>query len=418
MKHKKMERSKYQIFPPHPLASREALKTSISHRGVEKPTTWDDENNLLDGWERETACAELGITCPREVRHFDTEIEKFQFLLAVNAHRRPCLSSKQKRAIIEAYLQGDPEIADNTLANALGVSKNTVARCRHRLEEAGTIQKADKTRGRDDKLRPVRYAKRIVTNTPGEFKKAQEIIRDLPDTCIGKTVDIRSAKRLSKAARRNHMSRNNPPNTFQQTVGDNQNIITGDVSQLFQMLQNNSVDLFLSDPPYDEPDLFGELARLAAAKLKPGGLLLTYSGQFYLPRILELMGKHLDYWWILSIVQSGPHLAVWPRRINNAWKPILVYSKAPHRNDREMLTDVLSGTGCDKRYHEWGQDAGEAVYLLEKLTLPGDFIVDPFVGGGSTLAACKGISRRWLGTEINPHTAERARQRLRAIVES
>src|SRR5262249_1218764 len=46
--------------------------------------------------------------------------------LARSKPHRPCLSSKQKRAVIEAYLQGDPEIADNALAEALGVSKNTV----------------------------------------------------------------------------------------------------------------------------------------------------------------------------------------------------------------------------------------------------------------------------------------------------
>jgi hypothetical protein len=104
-----LPRSRYHIFPPLPPDRHEALKTSITQHGVETSTTWDDKGNLLDGWERETICNELRITCPREVRHFDSEADKFKFILAVNAHRRPSLNQKQKRAVIEAYLLGDAE---------------------------------------------------------------------------------------------------------------------------------------------------------------------------------------------------------------------------------------------------------------------------------------------------------------------
>lgn len=199
-KHKQtpIKRTRYQIFPAHPRAVRRAMDESITHHGVQTPTTWDDEGNLLDGWERETLCAGKGINCPREVRHFDSEAEKFRFILAVNAHRRPNLSSKQKRALIEAYLHGDPEIADHTLGQALGVAKNTVARCRRRLESNGEIPKREKTRGKDGKLRPVKYTKRIVTNSPKEFETAKKVIRELPDSCTGKTIDITTAKKLAK----------------------------------------------------------------------------------------------------------------------------------------------------------------------------------------------------------------------------
>ena len=71
-----LTRSKYQIFPPHPSARREALKASIADRGVDKATVWDEQGNLLDGWEREFVCQELGVNCPREVRQFDNDAEK------------------------------------------------------------------------------------------------------------------------------------------------------------------------------------------------------------------------------------------------------------------------------------------------------------------------------------------------------
>jgi hypothetical protein len=104
-----LPRSKFQFFPALPHDRREALRTSIIEHGVERATVWDEEGNLLDGWERENLSQEEGTNCPREVRHFGTDQEKFQFVLAVNAHRRPSLNREQKRAVIEAYLRGDPK---------------------------------------------------------------------------------------------------------------------------------------------------------------------------------------------------------------------------------------------------------------------------------------------------------------------
>ena len=143
-----LDRSKYQIFPSLSHAGREAHNASITQHGVEHPTTWDDHGNLLDGWERMNIAAELGIDCPRLVRQCLSEAEKFQFILAVNAHRRPCLSTEQKRLVIDAYLRGDPEIADNALADALGVSKNTVLDVRRRLEESRRTSPRSRSCGR------------------------------------------------------------------------------------------------------------------------------------------------------------------------------------------------------------------------------------------------------------------------------
>ena len=40
---------------------------------------------------------------------------------------------------------------------------------------------------------------------------------------------------------------------------------------------------------------------------------------------------------------------------------------------------------------------------IEIATNPGDAILDPFVGGGSTLEAAERLSRYWIGTEITTH---------------
>ena len=51
-------------------------------------------------------------------------------------------------------------------------------------------------------------------------------------------------------------------------------------------------------------------------------------------------------------------------------------------------------------------------YLIQRLTEPGQLVVDPFCGGGTIPAACKVLGRGWLATEIDRNTALVARKRL------
>jgi len=83
-------------------------------------------------------------------------------------------------------------------------------------------------------------------------------------------------------------------------------ILTGPASRLWERLSDSSVDLFLTEPPYSEIECYRELAELAAAKLKPGGLCLAYCGQYHLPSVLEVMGAALD------IPLDFRHLVRWP----------------------------------------------------------------------------------------------------------
>jgi site-specific DNA-methyltransferase (adenine-specific) len=46
---------------------------------------------------------------------------------------------------------------------------------------------------------------------------------------------------------------------------------------------------------------------------------------------------------------------------------------------------------------------------------PGDLVLDPFAGSGTTLAVAKRLGRHYLGVELSPEYAERVRQRLAGI---
>ena len=50
--------------------------------------------------------------------------------------------------------------------------------------------------------------------------------------------------------------------------------------------------------------------------------------------------------------------------------------------------------------------------LLRLLTVPGDVVLDPFLGSGSTAVACKRLDRRFIGYELNAEYCADARKRL------
>ena len=54
----------------------------------------------------------------------------------------------------------------------------------------------------------------------------------------------------------------------------------------------------------------------------------------------------------------------------------------------------------------------EFLYLL---TRPGDVVLDPFIGSGSTAVACKQLGRYFIGYDINPEYCEYAQNRVETI---
>ncbi|MGQ9897214.1 MAG: DNA-methyltransferase [Acidobacteriota bacterium] len=54
--------------------------------------------------------------------------------------------------------------------------------------------------------------------------------------------------------------------------------------------------------------------------------------------------------------------------------------------------------------------------FIQLLTRPGDVVLDPFLGSGTTAVAAKKLNRHYLGIDINPDYCDYARQRLESVV--
>ncbi len=189
---------------------------------------------------------------------------------------------------------------------------------------------------------------------------------------------------------------------------DKYNIFVGDCDSLIGQVRTGSVDLIMTDPPWDDVHWMQWLGMEGARVLKPGGSLFTMCGKVELDTAMAYLSKYLTYNWMCIGYQPQSNLMFMPKRIMEKWRPALWYVKGK-RKQAAFVSDLKS-TNRDKRYHDWGQ--GESFFMYYMNKIGGDVVLDPFVGGGTTLAVAKMLGKRSFGFEIDHDTAGIAIERI------
>ena len=170
----------------------ESLKASIARVGLLVPILKDEFGNTIDGYQRERACQELGITDFRiETVAGLTDEEKRDRAFTMNLVRRR-LNQQQMRDLIAAELKRMPDLSDNWPAQILGTTDKTVASVREKLIATSESPKLEKLRGRDGKCRRVT---RIMTNSAKHAERAQVALQTLGDQAPRTDLELRLAQR-------------------------------------------------------------------------------------------------------------------------------------------------------------------------------------------------------------------------------
>ena len=102
----------------------------------------------------------------------------------------------------------------------------------------------------------------------------------------------------------------------------------------------------------------------------------------------------------------------------NVWEPILIYGKhrKPIGHDAWLTyisTAQRSGSGCAPIDHPCPKFLPFWQKLIERCSLAGDTVLDPFMGSGTGARACKELGdRRFIGIEIEEKYCEIAAKRI------
>lgn len=202
-------------------------------------------------------------------------------------------------------------------------------------------------------------------------------------------------------------------------------VINDDCLNVLPDFPPNSVDLVLTDPPYlvnyrdrmgraIAGDQTGEWLKPAFSELyrvlKPGRFCVSFYGW---NRIDEFFAA-----WRAAGFRPVGHL-VWVKSYASsrgilAYKHEMAYllAKGQTVRPRNPLADVLAWNYTGNRLHPTQKPVPSLKPVIEALTRPGDIVLDPFCGSGSTLLAAKILGRRYIGIELSKEYAESATRRV------
>ncbi|MCS6777733.1 MAG: DNA methyltransferase [Chloroherpetonaceae bacterium] len=246
-------------------------------------------------------------------------------------------------------------------------------------------------------------------------------------------------------------------------------VIHGDCREILPALPPCTVDLIFADPPYNlqlhkdlwRPNLtcvdsvydpwdrfssFAEYDRftrewlLACRRvLKDTGTLWVIGSYHNIYRVGSIL-QDLGYWILNDVVwiKSNPtpnflgtrlcnahEILIWAARSRKAARYTFHYRSLKASNDDlQMRSDwylpICTGAERLKSAGEKAHTTQKPEALLHRIiracSNPGDVVLDPFFGTGTTGAVAKRLGRRWIGIECDETYVRMARARIEQVV--
>lgn len=424
---------KYQVCEPLTESEYADLKASIAEYGVLVPVEVDEQGNILDGHHRVRAWQELcdeGLDLPkyaRLVRGGMSEEAKFDHALRLNDMRRHMSKEARERTrqravehrerarlqVLELRQQGKSirQIVDET-GLGIGTIHRTLSDSTVPDSESGTVEMPDFVIGKDGKRRDAQQQPKpeppISLFVPGnealDPKSAKATTRQFVQERV-------AARRLENEIKKQEvLAKYDQVDVFTGALNLN-SIALASISDL--ALPQNSIDMVFTDPPYHDEyiGLYDQLGKVAAHALKPGGYCMAYVGKMFIPEIIACLAAHLEYVSIYAVFQPFSQSRIVKHNIFENWRPILVFKKAGQSATREWAQDVVRGTR-DKSHHEWQQDSEAPLQYIKAYTKPGDVVLDPFSGGGTTAWACKQLGRYFVAFDVSEDAVKLSMERV------
>lgn len=143
-------------------------------------------------------------------------------------------------------------------------------------------------------------------------------------------------------------------------------------------------DFIITDPPYPKEylHLYETLAIKSNEWLKPGGLLIAMCGQSYLNEIYAMMCKHMTYYWTACYLTLHQPTPLRQKNVNTTWKPLLIFTNGDYKG--KIFGDVFQSDQNEKDMHDWQQSESGMLAIMKQICFPGQYILDPFCGSGTT----------------------------------
>lgn len=95
-------------------------------------------------------------------------------------------------------------------------------------------------------------------------------------------------------------------------------------------------------------------------------------------------------------------------------QPILYYGKDPHPPTNKKPNSYVCTEMAEKNGHPCPKPEKWMEWLVWRASMPGETIIDPFMGSGTTGVVCANLGRPFIGVELEPEYFEIACIRIAA----
>ncbi len=207
-------------------------------------------------------------------------------------------------------------------------------------------------------------------------------------------------------------------------------VIHGDLTIVMPSLDEGSIDLIIADLPYgidadkggfrsrtvehhnyeDSPEIAQALIQAVLTEgfrvCKPRANLFIFGDVDLFPffkRAASNMGWKPFRTPIIWRKSESEGLAPWGREGFRRTYELIFFATKGQRGLLQSPTDILDERRVGRSVRRYGPEKpiGLMEQLIECSTMPGDLILDPCCGAGSTLAAARRLKRKAIGIELN-----------------
>ena len=232
------------------------------------------------------------------------------------------------------------------------------------------------------------------------------------------------------------------------------NLINGDCLESMKTIESGSVDLILTDPPYNLGlfmqnrevglmrmrdnyfgsagwdnleysqwiDYMGQMFNESDRVLRHGGAMIVFMAVIKVETIVRLAQDHGFYY---KTTGTWHKLNPMPRNMNlhyvnstESWIYLIHGGRTgTFNNNGKVLHDFMETSVTPQSERLFGKHPTQKPLELmrgfvDTLTNPGDLVVDPFMGSGSTGVAAQSLGRRFTGIELDKGYFEIACNRM------
>ena len=197
-------------------------------------------------------------------------------------------------------------------------------------------------------------------------------------------------------------------------------ILHGDCLEILKTFPDKCVDLVLTDPPYGVK---------LGSRSKEKYDITDDTAEKVIPMVNAILTECFRVANVVVMTPGVKNMFAYPKPDHvgsffypsatgmnkwgfSCWQPIFFYGKDPYAGKGSLPDSKQSTESAEKNGHPCPKPIKQWMWLLNRCSLKGQTVLDPFLGSGTTAVAAKMENRKYIGIEISEKYCEIARQRV------